>query len=331
MMVWLTGYRVNVLTRPRNVAAMFPLKIVLANVLVPMVVASVSILTAKLSGRSGVERIEDDSQVVSRKGQPLRDALIGAVAAVLAIWLAFGLRNGFAFYPEEDAWMRIPFATLLVAISVLLTAPLHGLWRWAIRLGFAAFASWTVFPTGEAWEFLLTSRFYWIAALTISSLIGWLGIETRSPRASGILALAWIPCFAASAFLTAQSFMKVTEPLLAVSSVVGCFGLAAIVSRRSELIHNAAGPCLMASVAAIANAQFNSYLGLSDLLSGLAMFAPAIVALASFPFVSRRESPTAAAFSGVMGIMVTLSASLIVSAAIVVWTQIASGGGEEQW
>ncbi len=310
---------------------MFPAKILLANILVPIIVATGSSLIAKFRARRSLGQVEDDELAAPRTGRSQFEGLLGAVAAALAIWLAFGLRNGFSIYPVDDAWMRIPFATLLVAVGGILTLPLGGLGRWTVRLGFLAVASWTVFPTGENWGFLWDSRYYWVTALAISSWIGWFGIEIRAPRDSGILALAWIPCFASAAFLTAQSFMKVTEPMLAISSVIGCFAIAALALRRGELLHGAAGPCLLASAAAIANAQFNSYLGLSDFLSGLAILSPAIVTCSSIPFLARRKGQESVVTARKRGMPVTVAVSLMVSAAVVVWTQVASGGAEEEW
>lgn len=310
---------------------MFTAKILLANVLVPVILSTASALTAKFLRRSARDEVDGGQQAVSENRRPLLDVAIGALAAAAAIWLAFGLRNGFAFFPADDAWLRIPTAAILVAVCAVLTVPVPGLIRWVVRLGSLVAASWIVFPAGEAWEFLLPSRTFWIAALAGCSCIGWLGIESRSARESGILALSWIPCFAATAFLTAQSFMKVTEPLLAVSSVVGCLGIAGIVSRRSELLLGAAGPCLLTSAAAAANAQFNSYLGLSDWLTCLAMFSPAIVAVCGMPFLSQPTSSQTGSSTIHLGAFATVIASLAVAIAIVVWTVVVAGGGEEEW
>jgi hypothetical protein len=142
------------------------------------------------------------------------------------------------------------------------------------------------------------------------------------------MGFAWITCFAAAAFLTAQSFMKVTEPLLAISAVIGCFAIAVLVTGKQGLLPGAAGPCLAAFGAAVANAQFNSYLGLSDYLSWLAIFSPAWVALCALPWIARR--PPADAKNWPAALATAIGAAIVV-AAVVVWTQLAAGGGEEEW
>ena len=184
-----------------------------------------------------------------------------------------------------------------------------------------------VFPTGEAWEFLLPERTTWIAIISVCSLIAWCLGDQHHRKIPGVLCLAFIPLLAASAMLMAQSFLGVTEPMLAVSSVLGCVALVGLWAKIRWLADRAMGPSLFCAAACISNAQFNSYLGLTNWISFLAVAAPALVAGVSLPFVSNSS-----AGKKWIGVVVTLGLAFCLAAGLVIWTMsLTAGGGEEDW
>ncbi len=247
------------------------------------------------------------------------------------MWLVFGLRHGWSL---EDAWLKIPVGTALVALGSLWpagrgTALTMQLFGWTARLGLLLAAAMMVFPTGEGWEFLLPARPTWLATMIVSASAAWWLLARLTSRQAGWLGLGWIALTAASAFLTAQSFLKVTEPLLAVASLLGCFSLAALFRGRGQLLMAAAGPCLFAYASIVATAQFNSFLGLSDWLSWLSMSAPAlsagVVALVSQVVRGRNRGEWIVWLASLIG-------CLALAAAVVLWTLLATGGGgESEW
>lgn len=258
---------------------------------------------------------------------------MGALAAVLAIWSAYALRNGLVLV-AEDRWLRIPLAVTVVGIPGALAAHLPNPAKWAVKTLAVVCAAMLVFPTGEAWDFLQETKIQWIAAMAAGCLIAWSLLNQRNAPRAGILALGWIASLVAAAFLTAQSFMRVTEPMLAIASVFGIMGFAAIWQHRSQLLLGAAGPSLFAMAAGLASAQFNSYLGMSDRLTWLAMLAPATAALLSHPFRERSgtdASATPATARGKYQSVITIILCLILAAAVIGWTQVAAGVGEEEW
>jgi hypothetical protein len=256
-------------------------------------------------------------------------ASLSAIVAAVAIWAAFAVRNDFSWW-HEDAWMRIPLATGLVAMASGVTTWISNRWvQWLIRAIAVGCASLLIFPQGEAWEFLQADRTAWLTILCVSCLAAWIGATHRSEMMSGLLALGWIPILAASAFLTSQSFLKVTEPLLAISSVLGWFGIAALWPKFPRLMPAVAGPCLFAASACIASSQFNSFLGLPNLLIWYTLATPAIAAILTW-LPRGLHKPEHAKFVSRMITVLVICCALAIS--IAVWTAwLTSGGGEEDW
>ncbi|MCA9132207.1 MAG: hypothetical protein KDA45_03600 [Planctomycetales bacterium] len=307
---------------------MFEFKLLLINVLLPSAVILLAVLAAWGGAPRAVSRREA-VDAASLPGEPTAGdrsrglqgvqrgtATLMTVAAVVAFALAFGLRTEFVLWPE-DAWMRLSLGVTVVGVAAILAVwiPWSPL-AWAVRLLAVGLATYGMIPRGEAWEFLLPSENYWLAAMWLSVSVGWWSIVRRSPAQAAVLGLAWIPSVAAAAFLTAQSFLKVTEPLLAVASILGWLSLFSWPRWSGALANAAAGPCLFALAAAVASAQFNSYLGLPDSLSWLAMSCPAIVGLLGLPWTSRGTAGHAAKSY----VLLSVLSSLLLAAVVVGWT-----------
>lgn len=330
---------------------MFELQIFVANILLPSVAALIGIVGAWLLQRQQVrskQPAELNSAVdadTGGEGTELRGAIpqerqpnedlkpgwlaagCGALSALAAIWIAFGMRNGFVIL-SEDSWLRIPLGTTIVAVAAMSTAAGNWALVWMIRTIALSIAAMFVFPTGEGWEFLAESQNYWILAIVLSTLTGWWGMEQRLHRMKGVLALAWIPVFAATAALTSESFLGVTEPLLAVSSIFGCYGIAALSVKSPIPLNSVTGPSLFAFSSATANAQFNSFLDLPNTLTYLAMFSPGLAAVLSLAFLARSSEKARTA----RHVTITVAACLICALALIVWTRMSlGGGGEEEW
>jgi hypothetical protein len=248
----------------------------------------------------------------------------GATAAALGV--AFGLRNGWALW-HEDAWMRWPTAVVLVALAGAVTAGLTSSWLvWTLRILATLIASGVIFPTGEAWGFLWPARFQWWAVMTISTVVGWSLCHVQPPKLAAFLGLNWIVLLVAAAYLTSQSFLKVTEPLMAVASVLGCLSLFSLGGRTSQWVSLAAGPCLFATSAAVASAQFNSFLGLPDRLSWFTMATPSLLAVAAYGFTTASATRGPGRYA-----VLCLIVSLALAATVIGWTNEMLPEGGEEW
>ncbi len=306
---------------------MFELTVLGINVVLPAVVTLVAIAGAlRLNRTFAKQQLPVDPTVpAALKGNDrtrvvdFAGRLLVAAASALAIWLAVALRNQWSLW-HEDAWMRMPVGVALVALAAGVTSGLKLSWlTWLIRAAAVLLAAQVVFPVGEAWAFLLPVKHVWLASMVLSTLIGWFLVERRQARQAAGLGLGWILLLIAAAYLTSQSFLKITEPLMAVASVLGCLGLANLWSGVPQLIATAAGPCLFALAAAVASAQFNSFIGLPDALSWFAMSTPAMAAL--FTQWTTKRKP----------LWPTLLVCLLLAVAVIGWTFYLTPSGGEDW
>ena len=264
----------------------------------------------------------------------------------LAIWLALAVRNGFSWWPE-DAWQRVPIAALIVAgmaaINDLLLAkpgvksatgsadepsspakpPASAMTQLISIVIAVALAAWLIFPRGDTWAELQSQQNQWCTVITLAASFAWWGVAGCQPKVATTVGLAIIQLLIASAFLTSLSLMKVTEPLIAVASVLGLCSLIdlRLVGRRSLPIMIA--PSLFAMSGFIAHASFQSYLNLPRTLYFLAMLSPAIIALAAR--MSQRISTRFA-------IGMTVGVALVLAATIAGLTYVAGDvGAEAEW
>jgi hypothetical protein len=309
----------------------FEIKILLLNVILPSAIMLTAIVIARFLHHPEPPPTDgnvDGSAVLSQQIGTRTASAVVVLATVLAIWSAFALRNEFAVW-HEDAWMRLPFGMTIVAVASLVTIWITATWAVAVvRLLGVLAAAFLIFPQGETWDFLLPTRTYWIGAVAGSCWAAWMLIDRRSSREAAIQGLGWIVLFAAAAFLTAQSFLKVTEPLLAVSAVIGCLSLASLLANSPRTVVFAAGPSLFTLSGAVASAQFNSFLGLPDMLSWLAMSTPAISACVSWPFLKNPAPGRTLKKSYVVACVISCC---LLAGVIVAFTAQLAGGGGEDW
>lgn len=274
-----------------------------------------------------------------------------AVCSGLAIWAAFALRIGFAWWPE-DAWQKVPVAAMLVtavaiaidlvrsqrvrthanssaseksSTSVRLTPP-----RFTIELfqgvalaAIVACAAWLIFPTGGGWTSVLDQRYQWCAVITLAVSFGWWGIAGCQPAVASTVGLATTLLLIASAFLNSLSMMKVTEPLIAIATVLGLCSLIDLRLTGRRVLPIMLAPTLFAMSGFIEHANLQSYLDLPRTLYFLAMLSPAILAL-----VAR----TAQQKSTRLAIGLTIVLALVLAAAIGGWAYTASDAGHaDEW
>ncbi len=306
---------------------MFELTVLGINVILPSILTLLGVaLGYRLSG--AVEsRHETERPLESNRTVELVRGVCVAAASALAIWSAVALRNEWAIW-HEDAWMRLPTGVALVALAAAVTTGMNFVWlAWLIRGVAVLTAALAIFPSGEAWGDLLPTKNLWLASITLSTLVAWFLMERRGSRDAAVLGLSWILLLIVAAYLTSQSFLKVTEPLMAVASVLGCLSLLSLRRGSSSWVATAVGPCLFAFSAAVASAQFNSFLGLPDALSWLAMASPGIAAaLTQWTSVGHSQIG-----SRKKNLWATLLVCLLMAVAIVAWTQWALPSGGEEW
>lgn len=339
---------------------MFEFQVLLANVIVPSAIVLAFVLSAFAIGRRKRHESDLDENDLDREpvqgGLPESEQLsgvqvaVGAVAAGLAIFVAFGMRIDFSFWPE-DAWQRVAIASVIVAGTTALSALiLRG--RHPTLLSVPVFvglfvAAGVIFPTGEAWEFLQKEKVRWYSFLIIVPIVCLLASGRFSGRLLGTLALAWIPATVAAAFLTSQSFMKVTEPILAYASVLGVLGIARLIRKDSQFLVGAIPPVIFALAGSVSQAQFNSFLGLRNALSFAAISQVAVVAAFGSILVIKSRSrfemqglssgPTVGRWAHAAVVLFALGGA----AAIVAWTcveagvdvggGVSGGAGEDEW
>jgi hypothetical protein len=259
-----------------------------------------------------------------------------AAGSGLAIYLSLAIRNGFSWWPE-DAWRKVPVAALIVSCVAIIadllrakhlpnsaTASAEALSRRnspsvpayfrLISIAIAvASAAWLIFPRGDAWSELQSQQGMWCVVITLAASLAWWGIAgCRSPVATTV-GLATIPLLIASALLTSLSIMKVTEPLIAVATVLGLCSLLDL-RRNDRALPIAIAPTVFAMSGFIAHANFQSYLNLPRTLYFLAMLSPAIIALAAR--MAQRKTTRFA-------IGITVMLSLLLAGAIGSWAYIA--------
>ncbi|MFK7736047.1 MAG: hypothetical protein AB8B50_08475 [Pirellulaceae bacterium] len=329
---------------------MFELQVLVANVLVPggiaLVLACLALVVVRK--RSLVSDIvssgsDAESPAVGLDSDDRLDGLqvaVGALAAAAAIFTAFGLRNEFSLWPE-DTWQRIAIASCVVCCTVAVSAVvLHGRHRTllCIPVFIALFvATGMIFPTGEAWEFLQKEKVRWYSFLIIVPVVSLLASVRCPGRLLGTLALAWIPATVAAAFLTAQSFMRVTEPILAYASVLGVLGIIRLLRADSQFLVGAIAPVVFALSGSVAQAQFNSFLGLKNSLSFAAISQVAVVAaFASILVIKSRakygmrdlnSGPSIGRWAHAAVVLFALGCA----AALIAWTFVEAGVGEDEW
>lgn len=309
---------------------MFELQILFGNVIAPaafMIVGWIVVRFLPLEARA--------------RFSPTVMALISGAA----IWAAIAIRNGFAWWPE-DAWQQVPIAALIVAFVAVTGELLRGriesrtsmqsdssvetqrssttaVIQWTAVALAAAFGAWLTFPSGETWAELQSQRNQWCLVIALASSLAWWGIAGCKEPVAVTIGFATIPLLIASAFLTSLSIMKVTEPLIAVATVLGIASLFDWRSKVRKSLPVVFAPALFAMSGFIAHASFQSYLGLPRTLYFLAMLSPAIVALAAR--TSQRKSTRVA-------IALTICVALTLAAIISVWTYIAGEvGAEPEW
>ncbi len=310
---------------------MFEIKVLAANVLLPagmMLVAIVVHWWLIRRDAANDQQVEQESGASDHEaGQKTRlpqfaEALTGMLSG-LAILGAYALRIDWTLWPQ-DSWARIPSAACIVALAAVIASFMPAVIGWPLRFGGLAFAAYSVFPRGEAWEDLASQETLWVGAVALGTGPAWLAITYLPPRIAGTLSAAWILLAVAAAFLTAQSFMRVTEPMMAVASIFGMVAIGTWIVGSPVLIQGGIGPALFAMSAGSSNAQLNSYLGITNYLPTLAILAPACAAIvaALLPMAEQRWGRRMA---------VAIACCVILSVVIIVWTQTVAGGGEEEW
>ncbi len=187
----------------------------------------------------------------------------------------------------------------------------------------ALVAAWLIFPRGETWAELQSEQNQWCLVIALSASLAWWGIAGCRPAVSIAVGFATIPLLIASAFLTSLSIMKITEPLIAVATVIGLCSLIDLRLTGRGSLPIMFAPALFAMTSFIAHANFQSYLGLPRTLYFLAMFSPALVALAAR--MSQRNSTRVA-------IATTVCMALLIAATMAGWTYVAGEvGAEPEW
>ena len=278
-----------------------------------------------------------------------------AASSSVAIWIALAARNGFAGWPE-DAWQKIPIAALIVSAAAIIAALLRSptltadpiseakhsvqahplaspkahrtsssssIVQWIAIAAAALSAAWLIFPRGDAWAELQNDQAQWCLVIALSTSLAWWGIAGCRPAVSSAVGLATIPLLIASAFLTSLSIMKITEPLIAVATVIGLCSLIDLRLTGHKSLPIMLAPALFAMASFIAHANFQSYLGLPRTLYFLAMLSPALVALAAR--ISQRKSTRVA-------IAATFCMALLLAATMAAWTYVAGDvGAEPEW
>lgn len=296
---------------------MFELQILLANVAAPLAILLIGYLA------------------IPGKFRPRAMAFVLAVCSGLAIWVALSIRNGFTLWPE-DAWQKVPAVSMIVTVVALLadgfrkrSSPLelssnaaetqtttrvkskrsvldliHGV---ALAVIVAA-GTWLIYPHGEAWAELQDQQSQWCIVLALTASLCFWGIAGCQPIIASTVGLATIPLLIASAYLSSLSMMKVTEPLIAIATVIGVCSLADLFLSGRRSLPIMIAPTLFAMSGFIAHANFQSYLNLPRTLYFLAILSPAIIALVA-RMTQRKSTQFAIGVSTLLALLLASSIS----------------------
>ncbi len=260
---------------------MFELTVLLANLIVPATIMATAIA------------------IVWRMKQPsIACSLILGTGAAIAIVVAYGLRNGFAIWPE-DAWQRIPLATLLVGLIGSARAQIAPARSIPYLLSLVALVAVTlaatsiVLPSGEGWEELAKSAPKWYALFLVAMLAAQCLMDCLPSRAVGWFGLALIPWTMVSAYLCSESFVKVTEPIIAVATTIGLGSLANLRKIDSFAVRSLLGPALFTVFAGLAHAKFYDFADTPEWYYQLLVVTPSLMAAATLAIIliarNRRE------------------------------------------
>ncbi|GIX00511.1 MAG: hypothetical protein KatS3mg111_3843 [Pirellulaceae bacterium] len=311
---------------------MFLIEIVFANIFIPtLLVLLAATVWRRLSRQGPVPESQDE---LRSSQQSIRRFMAAGVVTVLmsaAFYAAFAFRNQW-LVDWEDYWQRIPAITLVIFwgagwLAGGIPSPLNWLFRGVLLL----WGAWMVFPVGSGWEFLEERRGAWLVAIGANAVVAsWFASQLPS-RFLRHLLFSWLPCWIAAAFLTAQSFMRVTELLI----TIGCITGAAAVALARRSVPPPSGSMWITGIvfggmAALAHGQFNSFLGLSDALTWLAMTVPTLVAGVAYgvskycgveqkPSAGNPEPSTKQALPTIVSMWCV---ALVGSLAVVTWTQL---------
>ncbi len=310
---------------------MFELQILFGNIIAPAAIVLASWLACAALPKARRNRLTP---------------FVVATSSSAAIWVALAVRNGFAWWPE-DAWQKVPIAAFIVsAVSMIAelyrsptaipavnqvdptnnvprTNSASAIVQWAVITIFATAAAWLIFPRGDTWAELQSQQNPWCLVIALSVSLAWWGISGCRPAVAVTVGFATLPLLIASAFLTALSIMKITEPLIAIATVIGLCSLIDLRLTAGRTLPIMFSPTIFAMSSFIAHASFQSYLGLPRTLYFLAMLSPAIVALVAR--MSQRKS-------NLVAILATLATALALAAAMASWTYVAGEvGAEPEW
>jgi hypothetical protein len=251
---------------------MFELEILFANVIAP----------ALVFGFAGLAYRWLPDHLANSVG-----TVLWSLSAVIAIVVAFGLRNGFAIWPE-DAWQRIPQASVIIAASTILSELfLQKSKKIAVAFQLLivlvlGLATYFVFPSGTGWEDLQKEFPRWLLVLVIGCGGTVILAGRLSNRRAAVLGFLGIPWTMVAAYLVSQSFIKVTEPILAVATVLGMASILSWKVEKSRPLHCVSGPLLFVVAAALAHGKFYSYLDTPAAVYQAVIIAPILAATVAF-------------------------------------------------
>ncbi len=245
---------------------MFELTVLLANLIVP---ATIMVAAIGLAWRM--------------KQPSIACCMVLGTSAAIAIAVAYGLRNGFAIWPE-DAWQRIPLATLMVGIigstraHIAPARSIPYLLNLVALVGIALAATYVVLPSGEGWEELAKSALKWYALFLVAMVTAQCLIDCLPSRAVGWFGLALIPWTMISAYLCSESFVKVTEPIIAVATTIGLGSLANLRKTDSHAVRSILAPALFTVFAGLAHAKFYDFADTPEWYYQLLVVTPSLMA-----------------------------------------------------
>ncbi|MEM8733757.1 MAG: hypothetical protein AAGG44_06035 [Planctomycetota bacterium] len=337
---------------------MFELKILLANVAAPAAVLVVAMLIDLflLGSRSSPAADRTDESVSAKHfASSTGSALVGSLGASLAIWIAFGMRNDFVWW-SEDHWQRIPLAAAIVALGIFLSTLFPSRYRLLaiavfgiLALGYSANL---VTPQGESWAEVVEPRILWLGLLVAGPILSALLLCKLQAPIQGWTLFSWVAASVAAAFLAAQSFMRVTEPMLAYATLFGITGIYCAVRQRIEFAICVALPTTFAMAASAAHGQFNSYLGLSNGITFLSMSQTALTTVVAFALIGlfdagkpaghaapvmdeEQQAHAAPKHRGWKTLLIVFGISFLFAASTILWTGSEAGfsidSTEEEW
>jgi hypothetical protein len=258
----------------------------------------------------------------SQKFQTSFVSICVCIAWLLAIGVALGARQAWAFWPA-DAWQRAfwPIAATSLILAILHDRDEANSMRWLVACVGCGLTAYVTVPTGEDWQDIFPIHRDWMLLVTISSFSNiWSLLHLQKRDATTWAGWVSTAGIAGSLLFAGGVFAGLAEWIAAalVTTIVATIFTAwPRMAGGASLIY----PASLFMASTTATARFYSWDTQSTWVLALILFVPSIVTLIDLPIRNR---------SGKYRIPIA-AATAIILLAVVAWQIYGVAAEPEQW